>query len=568
MDLKTIDKIVIAVGFQGIVDYLLNLALPILGASLFLAIILPLIIPSLITLSIMLIIATILFLVAYPFAKYSSMKQNINENLHFFITYAGTISTMKISRYMLFKRIAQKTVFGEISNVFEKVLYLSKSWNMGFAKSCRVMSKRTPSQILADFLDRFAVIMDFGEDLDIFLGDEQSAVLDDYSVEYKKSLEVIKMIQELFMALSVAFAFLVSTLLLAPLLIDIPVEGVMLVSLMGLIMMDAGIIVAIRNFIPSDALFHNLPDKNEYQKKIRKTFFITLSITMLSLILLIIFTKLSFVIILALSLSPLVIPGMMAAKEEETVKRRDVQFPIFARVFGSAIEVRNGGVMSALKATQNHDFTVLNDMNISMYRRLRIGSDKFKSWYLYAVDSGSNIISNFSKIFSESIYIGGNAEKIGEIISKNVQHLIALRKLRWQLSQGLIGVFYGIMIGISLTIFITFRIAQKMFELFSTEGLDSEIIQSFSSTIMPMSYDINFDILLTYIVIMLVIHAFTSSWIIKIVDGGSFYTLMINLVLMMWIVALLYWLMPPLVDLVLPDMTNVWGLEVAETLAP
>lgn len=558
MDTNALDKVTIVIGYKNLNDYLLKLCFPLLGSVLFISLLLPLILPVGFGFSAILILLVLIGLVAYPAIQYSNINQEINENLHYFITYAGTIATMRISRHMLFQRIAQKKVFGEISNIFEKVLYLAREWNLGFANSCRTMTARIPSAILADFLDRFAVIMDFGEELDVFLYDEQDAVLDDYKVEYEKSLEIIKMIQELFMALSVSFAFLVSTMMLAPLLIEAPVENLLLYSLIGLVLMDAGIIVAIRSFIPGDSVLHSLPDKNLMQKKIKKWFFILLALSVLIFLSLTFFASLPFVLDIALSITPLLYPGFLARREEELVKKRDVQFPVFARVFGSAIEVRNGGVISALRATQIHDFKTLNDMNINLHRRLRLGSNKYKSWYYYAVESGSNVISNFSKIFSESVYIGGNAEKIGEIVSRNIQHLLSLRKLRRQVAESSTGIFYGITIGVSMTVFITYRIAEKMFELFSIDETADETMREFAGTIMPMGQEINFSVILVYITIMLVIHSFTSSWIIKIIDGGSNYTLLINLIFMTWIIVALYLTMPALVDSVLPDMGNIW----------
>ncbi|MFP4567449.1 MAG: hypothetical protein ACLFN8_00745 [Candidatus Woesearchaeota archaeon] len=558
MNTKKIDKVILLVGYSNLNDYLLKLVLPILSSVVLISLIIPFIVPVGFVFSIFLILLTMGGLIGYPLIKYSAVKQNINENLHFFITYAGTIATMKISRHALFKKIAEKKVFGEISKTFEKVIYLSKDWNMGFVNSCRLMGSRTPSRILGDFLDRFAVVMDFGEELDTFLYDEQGAVLDDYSVEYKKSLEIIKMIQELFMALSVSFAFLVSTILLAPLLIALPVNVLLIYALVGLVVMDVVIIFAVKGFIPRDQIFHDLAHKSLGQLKIEQAFKFAVIISGVFFVGLLFLTSLSFITVMALGSLPLLYPGFLAVREEEIVRKRDVQFPVYARILGSAIEVRNGGVISSLKSTQMHDFGVINDMSVNLYRRLRLGTDKFKSWYHYAVDSGSNLVNNFSKIFSESIYLGGNAEKIGEIVSNNVQHLLSLRKLRAQLAQGLTGVFYGITIGVSLTIFITFRISEKMSQLFSTTNIDDEMTVDFAQTIMPMNQEINFGVALVLIMVMLIIHAFTSSWILKIIDGGSNYSSIINLIIMIWIIALLYWTIPSVVDMVLPDMSTIW----------
>ena len=559
MDIKELNKLAIIVGYKNLNEYLLKFALPLLSATLFSAILIILLFPDLgIGLSIALVILILAIIIGFPYAKAAFIKQEINQNLHFFITYAGTISTMKISRHILFKRIAQKKVFGVISDIFEKTLYLSKEWSIGYANSCRLMSKRISSKILADFLDRLAVVMDFGEELDIFLEGEQTAVLEDYSVEYHKSLEVIKTIQELFMALSASFAFLISTVLLAPLLIEFDVNLIMIYLLLGLILMDAGLIVAVRSFVPKDDLFHKLPLKNLAQRNIQRWFRICLGSSILLFIILFSLTNLPFVFILAVSLTPLLYPGLLSLKEESVIKQRDRQFPVFSRIFGSAIEVRNGGVISALKATQMHDFGTLDALNVNLYRRLRLGSDKYKSWYYYAAESGSNIIYNFSKIFSESVYLGGNAEKIGDIINANVQHLLSLRKLRKQVVDGITGVFYGITIGISITVFVTLGIAQKMLELFSIPELEDDVLMGFTETMFPGIQNIDFSYTIIFVTLMLFVHAFTSSWIISIVSSGSNYSLFLNFILMIWIIAILYLLIPPIIDSVLPDMSAMW----------
>lgn len=263
---------------------------------------------------------------------------------------------------------------------------------------------------------------------------------------------------------------------------------------------------------------------------------------------------------MAISITPFFYPGFLAIGEEGIIKKRDKQFPIFLRVFGSAIEVRNGGVISALKATQIHDFGVLDEMNINLHRRLRLGSNKYKSWYHYAVESGSNVIHNFSKIFSESVYLGGNAEKIGEIVSKNIQHLLSLRKFRRQIVESITGVFYGITIGITLTMFVTLSIAQNMTEMFSLPEDESEIM-GFAEAIFPGSQDINFASAIIIIVIMLFIHAFVSSWIITIIGSGSNYSLFLNFVFLTWIIVSLYFAVPFLMDMILPDVTLAGTLD-------
>ncbi len=566
VDTDKLDRISIIVGYKDLMHMLAYLIMPTVLGSLFLSIFLMVFVkalPTAISLSIFVIGVAVAIL--YPYAKYVTMQQDIHNHLHYFITYAGTISTMKVSRQVLFKRIAENKAFGEISNIFEKIIYLAKSWNLGFAISCRTMAHRTPSRVLADFLDRLAVIMDFGEDLDNFLFDEQKSVLEDYSVEYHKSLETIKMLQELFMAITISFAFVISILLLAPLLMNVSMEKMMLYCLMAIIIIDALLVLSIRSFLPRDDLFYKGKDKNPEQTRIKYWFWICLAISAIIFGILFIYSPFSFVINFSIAIVPLLYPGMLSLNEEERIKERDGQFPIFIRVLGAAIEVRNGGVVSALKSTQIHDFGVLNPPSISLYRRLKLGCDKFRSWEYFAVESGSNIIANFIKIFSESVYLGGKAEKVGEMVSNNVEHLVSLRKLRWQIASGSRGIVYGSALGITATIYISEKITELLLSLFTPTQSMSSDMGDFLALIMPSNASINFSFVMAIIGIMIIVNTAASAFMIKFMDSGAIYSALVDFVIMMALTAVISWFAPQLVNAMLPNVAGSFGAAAANT---
>lgn len=555
---KELDKVAVIAGYKNAFDLFIKFALPILSVLSLAGVFVLLFIPFLPWYTGPIIFLTgIVAALGYPFSKYSGVKRDIHDNLFFFITYAGTISTMKISRDLLFRKIAEGGVFGNISFTFNKIHYLAKKWNLGYADSCRIMAKRTPSRILADFLDRLAVIMDFGQDLEIFMHDEQIAVNQEYEVEYKKSLETIKVLQELFVSLSISFAFLLGIGMLAPLLLEMELETIVLWTGLFLIFVDVAILVIIYNFIPKDDLISKLPDKSFRQKYIDAVFIVCgiLSFTLYTGF--VFFTDWMLTSVMAFSMIPLVYAGSVANNESGAVLRRNKQFPIYSRVLGSAIKVRNGGVVSALKSTQVHDFGVLNAMSINLYRRLRLGSNKFKAWYLFAVESGSNLIVNYSRIFNESVYLGGNAEKVGEIVSKSVTRQNNLSRLREQLAGGLRGAFYGSLVGLAATLYISLSISTVLVDIFNIPGLDDGL-SDLAETIVPSTTSVNTEQVLIYVAVILFIHNAISAWIMKIIDGGSIYGSVIDFVIMVWIVAVLAWIIPPGVDAMLPDLTGMF----------
>ncbi len=556
--LKQLNKVAVVAGYRNLTDYLVRLVLPV-GMILSL---LGLFIYYFLTIlpwftGFVVLGAGWIIALGYAPVKYSSANKDIQENLHLFITYAGTISTMKVERGILFRKMSEKKVFGEISEIFSKAYYLAKGWNLGYAEACRVMVDRTPNPILADFLDRMAVVMDFGQNLETFLYDEQKSILDDYEIEYKKSLESIKMIQDLFISLTISFAFILGLSMLAPLMLDIPIENIILIGTGILLLLDICLIIALVNLVPRDDLTANLKEKNHEQKTLKAIFIATFSFSLIIFIMLNFLVNWELITILAISSIPLAIPGFMGNTEEQRVERRNKQFPIYVRILGTSIQVRDGGVISALRSIQVHDFGVINSMSVNLYRRLRIGSDKFKSWYKFAVESGSRMISNFSKIFSESVYLGGNAEKIGEIVSANMTRLTGLRKFREQQSGSLRGAFYGSMIGLIATVFVTAKIAELLLSIFGQQNLEGEL-SDLADTIIPTTQTISFEAVFLYVSILILFHSAASAWIMKIIDGGSKYTALIDFILLLWIGAALAWIVPQGVDALLPDIAEVF----------
>jgi flagellar protein FlaJ len=488
--------------------------------------------------------------------------------MHYFITYMGTISTLQITRTALFKRVADRDSFGELSHIAKKILYLARSWNLGYAQTCRKLATLVPSRLFGDFLDRFAAMLDFGQDLATFLIEEQKVVLDDYETEYKKALENIKILQEVFISMTVAAGFMMAIAMLLPLIMGISIELVVRYSLIGIVIVDLFLYFFIKSIIPSDDLMHKMKEKCAEQKKLFNLFIFILPISLTLAGVLIYINKLPFLISVAIGLSPLMYVGYKGQDMENLIFARDKAYPSLVRNLGSVIEIKEGAVTSALNSMRVHDFGSLNDMVVHIYRRLRLGSNKFMCWELFSAESGSNMIQHFTEIFAESIYLGGNAEKIGEIVSDNFQRLLSLRRLRIQLAGGLKGAFYGSLVGFCASSYITAKIAETLSFVFSEpfqmaqEGSD---LTGVFSSIMPAAPEINMSVILVYIGLMILVHSFISSMTVKIVDGGSKFSALYDFVIMVWIGAILSWIIPGFIGNILPQSSvNNMSLEEME----
>lgn len=500
------------------------------------------------------------FVSMYPYIMYEHKKIDIQNNMHYFITYIGTLSTLQMTRTGLFKRLSEKKSFGELSNVSKRILYLAKSWNLGYAQTCRKLAKYSPSKMFSDFLDRFAAILDFGQDLKTFLVDEQRSVLDDFETAYKKSLENIKMLQEIFISMTIATGFLMAVALLMPLIMGISMEVIVRYSLLGVLVIDLFLFFLIKSIIPADYLCHNIEIKSKEHKATMKYLYFFAPFSTVLTGAMVWFSPMPFLINVAIGMTPMLVVGKKALDEENMIFSRDKAYPAFVRTLGSVVEIKEGAVTSALSSIRIHDFGSLNDMVINIYRRLRLGSDKFRCWIYFAGETGSNLIYQFTLIFSESIYLGGNAEEIGQIISNNFNRLLSMRRLRLQLASGLKGAFYGALVGFCAAAYVTAKIAQTLADMFSTPfelaqegGSMSEIF----SSIIPPAPEVDMGIIMAYIGVMVIIHAAISALTVKLVDGGTKNAAFFDFVIMIWIGGLISWLIPGFIGQILPNAENM-----------
>jgi archaellum biogenesis protein FlaJ (TadC family) len=143
--------------------------------------------------------------------------------------------------------------------------------------------------------------------------------------------------------------------------------------------------------------------------------------------------------------------------------------------------------------------------------------------------------------------MGGDSIKISEIISKNFTKLVSLRKLRLQLATGLRGALYGSLVGFITTIYMSTAITQMLSTMFNSALGDVETQQSMGnlvSAIIPSIPNIDGEVVFFYIGIIVIFHAFASAIIIKIVDGGNKYAALFDFVLMVWIGAIISWIIP------------------------
>ncbi|MCX6653940.1 MAG: hypothetical protein NTY03_02335, partial [Candidatus Bathyarchaeota archaeon] len=98
-----------------------------------------------------------------------STGDKVDSEYPFFLLYIRSLTSGSISRLLLLKIAAEKTVFKHISPFLGRILYLSSEWRYPQAKAVEFMSQRVPTKDFSKFLYKFSQSISSGEPLTPFI---------------------------------------------------------------------------------------------------------------------------------------------------------------------------------------------------------------------------------------------------------------------------------------------------------------------------------------------------------------------------------------------------------------
>ncbi len=520
--------------------YLMMFALPLVGAGLAVDFILFLAAPVLfqgVFGALLFVIPVFFFIIAviYPYTVAEGKRSQMNRNIHFFVTHLGVLATASLPMGEMLRTIAAKKEYGALSEETGKIHALVENWHMSLPEACRFVAKRTPSEIFADFLDRFAYSIESGEDLESFLKNEQAVIMEDFRSMYEGQLYEVENMKSIFNSMMMSVIFLVIFGILTPVITGMDPNLLMVGTLGFVIFLEVVFVYFTKAKAPSDPIWHDIPVETPVRTAVKRTLPISVALSLTVLVLALNFTDFSPPIILALGLTPLAFTGLQVSREEEAVKRRDDNFPAFIRSLGASAAARGGQVTEALRHLQYHDFGPLTDNIRQLYRRLNMRIDDESAWKYFSADCGSNLIDKFTAMFTEGVHAGGKPEAIGSLISDNYIRMIGLRKQRYQTANNFRGLLYGLVAGMSFALFVAVGIVGMLAGIFATQGAVAA-----ESGVMGDMFQFEVDLVLVAFLVMciLVAHSLASSLMVRVADGGNYFRSWVDFVGMYWVGAL------------------------------
>ncbi len=477
----------------------------------------------------------LILIVMYPVNALESKRMQIDQNIHYYITHMGVLATSQMQLKDLFKRLSGNKAYEYLAKETEKVYILMEDWNISFAQACRFIARRTPSMIYADFLDRFAHAVDSGENVEAFLRSEQKVVMNAFDTMYKDALHSIDLIKEIYVSMVMSLIFIVSFAIILPILMGLDATMLMVGSIFLFMFTEILLVYFAKLKVPRDRIWHTLDIETEADRAVRISLPISVLICMIVSVPVLLWGGLPITIEIAVILTPLVITGRVASREEDMIKRKDDNFSSFIRSLGASSGARGGLVNESLRQLTYHDFGPLTTDVRQLYSRLITRINKMRSWEFFAAGTGSNLIERYGTIFAEGTHLGGKPEVIGEIIGDNVMEINSLRKLRYSSSSGLIGVLYSLTAGVSFTVFLSLTIVKMLTEIFANTDMPSSADIGIS---LASAASFNIELLTFLTMVMLLGHSFLSAVLMRVVDGGHMFNIYTHFVGLLWVSSL------------------------------
>jgi len=468
-----------------------------------------------------------------PVSLADRKRAEINNAIPFFMTHFGVLSTSNIPRAEIIRILGEKKEYNALADEMQRIYSLVSNWNLSLPQACRFVSKTTPSNILADFLERLAHALETGQDLEVFLRNEQSVVMKEYATVYETSIYQLEGMKDLYLSTMMSGVFLVIFAIITPLLTGIDPSQLLVGILFLFFFLEVLFLFMLQSRAPSDRLWHRLDivTKERNQIQLLVTGGAAAAIVMFFLLPRLLDVPVG--LALAVAVTPMAAAGLFAETVEARVKRREDNYAAFVRSLGSSLAAKGGSLREVLKKLMAHNFGPLTTQVHNLFARLTWRLHDVLAWKHFSAESGSNLIEKFNAMFIEGIRAGGKPQAVGEIISTNVTRILNLRKSRYGTAGTFRRLMLGFTAGMAFTLFIGIGMLDVLNSLFG--------LASVPTTLVPIHLTIDVDTsgIEEMLFFLLVFHALAAAVMLKLVDGGDWSASFVNFVAMVWIAVLI-----------------------------
>ncbi len=429
-----------------------------------------------------------------------------------------------MSRLLLLKIAAEKTVFNNISPFLNRILFLSSEWRYPQAKAVEFMSQRVPTKDFSKFLYKFSQSISSGEPLLPFIEREYKSYSAEYEAKRSQSLDRLKTYSDAYLPLLSVTLFLSTTMLVSSIFYN--PETMILLTIMAVVA------ISFMLFLISWLLFKAArPDeilidgghKSNKRKLIETIAIFCLFGALCSLLLPIAYFEHLIVVGILL-----VIPGALGKTYIMKIQKSEETFPALLRFMGSNLKV-DIPLKEVIKEALEVDFGTLNVYLRDLYHRLEMRVEPKLAWLSFETDIDSRLIQRVNVVMTDTLATGGDMNQSSKLLEEFYHTYTSLRRKRYTAASYHIGIvipLYAVMAALFATLDGFFT---------SLSGFMGKI-----STMIDFIATPPLDFMRFFFMFTLTIFALNNVFSIYNVEGDSRFTLLFYLGLQLSIAGTIY----------------------------
>ena len=484
--------------------------------------------------------------IIYPKLAQDRKRKQIRQRFHLFLTHITVLSMTNINRVEIFRTLAEEDEYDALAEEMGHLVAMVDTWNQSLDDACRLRAKQTTSPLLTDFLERLAYTVGGGQQISEFLIDEQDTIIQQFVTRYEADLGKLDVMKELYMSMMLSVAFILVFAIVLPILTGTSPTLLIGGTIAMFTIVQVAFIYAVHVISPYDPLWYiEETEGTGPLTRIPRALAIGIGCSILLAVVmgLALFgivpgiaSRVPLPIMVAIPVTPLLLPGWRMRQEEQKVKVRDGEFPSFIRALGAVESVKQTSTGSVLESLRRKDFGALTDNVDALYKRLNMRIDDIRSWRLFAAETGSYLIQKFGDMYVVGRQMGGDPKVLGQVISKNQNEVLKVREQRDQATMTLIGVLYGITAAAVFSFFVGLEVVEIMMNI--TSGMDLQSQGSFTGGLLSTEqYDIQ---IIEYLLLLtIVINAALSAIMIRLTDRGHIISALVHFVFLTWLGAVI-----------------------------
>lgn len=474
-----------------------------------------------------------------PAVYTSKRKVEVEQNMPMFVTTMAALSTSDMPFESVFYILSSKKEYGQLAKDAKQICRLIKHYSVGAAEACRFIAVRTSCEMEANFFNRLSHSLDVGEKLDKFMENEHDVIMDEYMLRAEGTLKDLDFVKEIYTGLTTSLIFTAVFVCIMPMFGSDAVEVLMIGVVFSFAALESFFIYLLKTKVPKDRIWMG------YRTKLKRglitdkdrLIFTSVLVAVLGIILLsfiMIPSGLPPMFIASTIFLPALFPGILVLREEKAIETRDSLFGAFIRSLGRSSAASGTTMAESVRKLAMHTFGPLTAMVKNLSKRLALHISAVDSWKHFAAETSSDLIDKFGEMYVTCIQNGSKAEPTSLFISNNMFRVLSIRKKRSQTASSFVGILYGVMISMAVTLYITIGIVDYMGQVMSSVVLtDGGASTSFLSGILSANFDVGSIELMVFAVIL--VHATLSSLMLPMIKGGHIVGSIVHFIALIWI---------------------------------